>query len=152
MSGALTGAGIWYDMTYNDESTEQAVASNVGGFAASVATGAAVGTLIGGPVGTVAGVVVGGAVSVFTSGMIADCGSTTETSVTPRWPGRTSWSTPEMRSSTGRVTWEEPLSMASVDCSTDQQGEARMSALAPAPDPRPAWLRGLVLVGILLLL
>ena len=27
-----------------------------------------------------------------------------------------------------------------------------MSALAPAPDPRPAWLRGLVLVGILLLL
>ena len=70
VGGALTGAGIWYDMTYNDESTEQAVASNVGGFAASVATGAAVGTLIGGPVGTVAGVVVGGAVGVFTSGMI----------------------------------------------------------------------------------
>ena len=68
--GVLTGAGIWYDMKYNDESAEQAVASNVGGFAASVAMGAAVGTMVGGPVGTVAGVIVGGAVGVFTSGMI----------------------------------------------------------------------------------
>lgn len=70
VGGALTGAGIWYDMQYNDESATQATASNLGGFAASVATGAAVGTVIGGPVGTVAGVVVGAGVGVFTSGMI----------------------------------------------------------------------------------
>ena len=63
--GVLTGAGIWYDMKYNDESAEQAVASNVGGFAASVAMGAAVGTMVGGPVGTVAGVIVGAAVGVL---------------------------------------------------------------------------------------
>jgi hypothetical protein len=68
--GALAGVGIWYDMKYNDESATQATASNVGGFAASVATGAVVGTAIGGPVGTVAGVVVGAGVGVFTSGMI----------------------------------------------------------------------------------
>lgn len=68
--GLLTGVGIWYDMAHGGESAEQAVASNVGGFAASVATGAAVGTLIGGPVGTVAGVIVGAGVGVFTSGMI----------------------------------------------------------------------------------
>ncbi len=70
VGGVLTGVGIWYDMEYNDESAAQAVTSNVGGFAASVATGAAVGTLIGGPVGTVVGTVVGAGVGVFTSGMI----------------------------------------------------------------------------------
>lgn len=68
--GVLTGVGIWYDMEHGGESAEQAVASNVGGFAASVAAGAAIGTVVGGPVGTVAGVVVGGVVGVFTSGMI----------------------------------------------------------------------------------
>jgi hypothetical protein len=68
--GVLTGFGIWYDMEHGDESAAQAVTSNVGGFAASVATGAAVGTLIGGPVGTVVGTVVGAGVGVFTSGMI----------------------------------------------------------------------------------
>lgn len=70
VGGLLTGVGIWYDMEHGDESAAQAVTSNVGGFAASVATGAAVGTLIGGPVGTVVGVVVGAGVGVFTSGMI----------------------------------------------------------------------------------
>lgn len=68
--GLLTGVGIWYDMEHGGESAEQAVTSNVGGFAASVATGAVVGTMIGGPVGTVAGVIVGAGVGVFTSGMI----------------------------------------------------------------------------------
>lgn len=68
--GALTGVGIWYDMEHGGESAGQAVTSNVGGFAASVATGAVVGTAIGGPVGTVAGVIVGAGVGVFTSGMI----------------------------------------------------------------------------------
>ncbi|MGH3361247.1 MAG: hypothetical protein ACRDOM_02195 [Nocardioides sp.] len=68
--GLLTGVGIWYDMEHGGESAEQAVTSNVGGFAASVATGALVGTAIGGPVGTVVGTVVGAGVGVFTSGMI----------------------------------------------------------------------------------
>ena len=57
-------------MEHGDESAAQAVTSNVGGFAASVATGAVVGTMIGGPVGTVVGTVVGAGVGVFTSGMI----------------------------------------------------------------------------------
>ena len=70
VGGALTGVGIWYDMKYEDESAAQAVTSNVGGFAASVATGAVIGTAIGGPVGTVVGTVVGAGVGVFTSGMI----------------------------------------------------------------------------------
>ncbi len=70
VGGLLTGVGIWYDMEHGGESAEQAVASNAGGFAASVATGAVVGTMIGGPVGTVAGVIVGAGVGVFTSGMI----------------------------------------------------------------------------------
>ena len=74
LGGALTGVGIWYDMEHGDESAAQAVTSNVGGFAASVATGAVVGTMIGGPVGTVVGgpvgTVVGAGVGVFTSGMI----------------------------------------------------------------------------------
>jgi hypothetical protein len=68
--GLLTGVGIWYDMEHGGESATQAVASNVGGFGASVAAGALVGTAIGGPVGTVAGVIVGAGVGVFTSGMI----------------------------------------------------------------------------------
>ncbi|HEX6149358.1 hypothetical protein [Nocardioides sp.] len=70
VGGVLTGVGIWYDMEHGDESAAQAVTSNVGGFAASVATGAVVGTMIGGPVGTVVGTVVGAGVGVFTSGMI----------------------------------------------------------------------------------
>ena len=70
VGGALTGVGIWYDITYNDESAPQAVTSNVGGFAASVGTGALIGTAIGGPVGTVVGTVIGAGVGVFTSGMI----------------------------------------------------------------------------------
>ncbi len=68
--GALAGVGIWYDMEHGDEGAGQAVASNLGGFGASVATGAVVGTMIGGPVGTVAGTIVGAGVGVFTSGMI----------------------------------------------------------------------------------
>ena len=70
IGGVLTGVGIWYDMEHGGESAAQAVTSNVGGFAASVATGALVGTAIGGPVGTVVGAVVGAGVGVFTSGMI----------------------------------------------------------------------------------
>ena len=70
VGGVLTGVGIWYDIEHGGESVEQAVTSNVGGFAASVAAGAVVGTVIGGPVGTVVGVVVGAGVGVFTSGMI----------------------------------------------------------------------------------
>lgn len=70
VGGLLTGVGIWYDMEHGGESAEQAVASNVGGFGASVLAGAAVGTMFGGPVGTVAGVIVGAGVGVFTSGMI----------------------------------------------------------------------------------
>ncbi len=70
VGGVLTGVGIWYDMEHGGESAEQAVTSNVGGFAASVATGAVVGTMIGGPVGTVVGTVVGAGAGVFTSGMI----------------------------------------------------------------------------------
>lgn len=68
--GLLTGVGIWYDLEHGGESAEQAITSNVGGFAASVAAGAAVGTVVGGPVGTVAGMVVGAGVGVFTSGMV----------------------------------------------------------------------------------
>lgn len=68
--GVLSGVGIWYDMKYGDESTAQAVTSNLGGFAASVGTGALVGTAIGGPVGTAVGVVVGAGVGIFTSGML----------------------------------------------------------------------------------
>lgn len=79
--GLLTGVGIWYDMESGGESAEQAVVSNVGGFAASVATGAVVGTAIGGPVGLVVGTGVGAGVGVFTSGMIDglwDSGDVTE--------------------------------------------------------------------------
>ncbi len=71
LGGALAVGGIFYDMHGpNQESAGQAVTSNLGGFAASVATGAVIGTAIGGPVGTVAGVVVGAGVGIFTSGMI----------------------------------------------------------------------------------
>lgn len=70
LGGLLTVGGIYYDYLHGGESIEQAVTSNVGGFAASVATGAVVGTAIGGPVGTVVGTVVGAGVGVFTSGMI----------------------------------------------------------------------------------
>lgn len=71
LGGAIAVGGIFYDMHGpNQESAEQAVASNLGGFAASVGTGALVGTAIGGPVGTVVGTVVGAGVGIFTSGMI----------------------------------------------------------------------------------
>ncbi|MCY7396921.1 MAG: hypothetical protein LH468_12375 [Nocardioides sp.] len=70
LGGLLAAGGAFYDWKYGGESAEQAVASNAGGFAASIATGALVGTAIGGPVGTVVGVVVGAGVGVFTSGMI----------------------------------------------------------------------------------
>lgn len=64
IGAAGAGVGIWYDMVHGGESAEQAVASNVGGFAASVGTGMLVETMIGGPVGTAVGAVVGAA-SVF---------------------------------------------------------------------------------------
>ncbi|WP_210438793.1 hypothetical protein [Nocardioides xinjiangensis] len=71
LGGVLAVGGIFYDMHGpNQESAEQAVTSNLGGFAASVGTGALVGTAIGGPVGTVVGTVVGAGVGIFTSGMI----------------------------------------------------------------------------------
>ncbi|MFC7358809.1 hypothetical protein [Nocardioides astragali] len=70
LGGVLAVGGGFYDYHVKGESAEQAIASNAGGFAASVATGAVVGTMIGGPVGTVVGCVVGAGVGVFTSGMI----------------------------------------------------------------------------------
>lgn len=70
IGAAGAGVGIWYDMEHGGESAEQAVASNVGGFAASVGTGMLVGTMIGGPVGTAVGAVVGAGVGIFTSGMV----------------------------------------------------------------------------------
>jgi hypothetical protein len=68
--GLLALGGTYYDYQYGGESIEQAAASNLGGFAASVGTGALIGTAIGGPVGTAVGAVVGAGVGVFTSGMI----------------------------------------------------------------------------------
>lgn len=68
--GLLAVGGIAYDHYAGGEGWDQAAASNLGGFGASVATGALVGTAIGGPVGTVVGTVVGAGVGVFTSGMI----------------------------------------------------------------------------------
>lgn len=84
LSKGLLGLGIAgtgyaiYDDIQSGESVEQAVASNVGGFAAGMlagaGAGAVVGTIIGGPVGTVVGAVVGGlvgaGVGMFTSGVI----------------------------------------------------------------------------------
>lgn len=70
LGGILALGGTYYDYQYGGESIEQAAASNLGGFAASVGTGALIGTAIGGPVGTVVGTIVGAGVGVFTSGMI----------------------------------------------------------------------------------
>lgn len=70
LGGVLAIGGAYYDYAHGGESAEQAILSNGGGFAASLATGALVGTAIGGPVGTVVGAVVGAGVGVFTSGMI----------------------------------------------------------------------------------
>jgi len=70
LGGVLALGGTYYDYQYGGESIEQAAASNLGGFAASVGTGALVGTAIGGPVGTVVGTVVGAGVGIFASGMI----------------------------------------------------------------------------------
>ncbi len=70
VGGVLALGGTYYDYKYGGESIEQAAASNLGGFAASVGTGALIGTAIGGPVGTAVGAVVGAGVGVFTSGMI----------------------------------------------------------------------------------
>ena len=70
LGGVLAIGGGFYDYHVKGESAAQAITSNAGGFAASVATGAAVGTFIGGPVGTAAGAVIGAGVGVFTSGMI----------------------------------------------------------------------------------
>lgn len=73
---AATGYSIYDDMDHG-ESAAQAVASNAGGFVASMAAGAAAGALVGsivpGPgtvVGAVVGTAVGTTVGLFTSGMI----------------------------------------------------------------------------------